>query len=256
MVCELIDKRRILPNLYRDPVAHVEEISLIEEDYLWENVSVYVDDPSSMRQFLLLHSPSFYLGGRSISAYMEAEDPSAVSEFLGILRNQGDVRIHLQSSLEVRPHVSQFMGWLDRTYTVCYYRADNRTFRPSFMHREKAVLLTPQNVKRYLPSAGPLFSKRLETAQVYGYLNGEGRMVATSGVGFLTRKSFSISYIETEPEYRNRGIAKCLTSLVSEPLIGKGLVGVYATDIENKPSIGVAQGLGFVPYKTMACFYN
>jgi predicted GNAT family acetyltransferase len=91
---------------------------------------------------------------------------------------------------------------------------------------------------------------------VYGYVNEKGELVATSGVGFLTKKSFAISYTETKPIYRSRGIAKCLTSLASEPLINKGLVGVYAADVTNEPSIRVARALGFLPYMDLKCFYN
>ena len=256
MVFELKDKEKILPILYEDCVSYVEEISLIEEGYLWQNVGIYVNNLHSMQEFLLLHSPSFFLGGRSISAYMKTKNPLTICEFGDILKQKGDVRIHLQTSVEVQPYVRQFMGWLNKTYTVCYYRADAHSFKLTSLHKERVVLLTPDNVKRYMPSASPHFIKRLETAQVYGYVNKEGRMVATSGVGFLTKKSFSISYTETEPEYRGRGIAKCLTSLASEPLIKKGLIGVYAADVTNKLSLGVAQGLGFLPYKNMMCFYN
>ena len=256
MVFKLKDKEGILPTLYKDCVSHVEEISLIEEDYLWQNVRICVDNPRSMQKFLILHSPSFFWGGRSISAYMKAKDPSIICKFGNILKAEGDARTHLQTSVEAQTYVRQFMGWLNKTYTVRYHRADAKTFKPYHKHRERAVLLTHENVKKYRPSASPHFVKRLETAQVYGYLNEEGRIVATSGVGFLTKKSFAISYTETEPEYRGRGIAKCLTSLASEPLIKKGLIGVYATDITNKPSLGVAEGLGFLPYRDLICFYN
>ena len=44
MVLKLKDKDRILPRLYEDFVSFVEEISLIEERYLWRNVTAYVDD--------------------------------------------------------------------------------------------------------------------------------------------------------------------------------------------------------------------
>jgi predicted GNAT family acetyltransferase len=77
-----------------------------------------------------------------------------------------------------------------------------------------------------------------------------------SGVGFLNSKSFAISYTETEPEYRNKGIAKWLTSLASDPLINKGLIGVYSADITNEPSLRVARALGFMPYRDLKCFYN
>jgi predicted GNAT family acetyltransferase len=87
-------------------------------------------------------------------------------------------------------------------------------------------------------------------------LSENGKLVATSGVGFLNNKSFVISYVETEPEYRNKGIAKCLTSLASEPLIRKGLVGVYSTDVTNEPSLRVAEALGFIPYLDLKCFHN
>jgi len=255
-IFELEDKEGILPILYGDCVSHVEEISLIEEDYLWGNVTVYVNDLTSMQEFLLLHSPSFFWGGRSISAYMKAKDPLTIAKFGEVLKRGKDVRMHLQTSVGVEPYIRQFMKWLNKAYTVRYHRADAHTFRPNFQNKERAVLLTPENVKEYMPSASARFIKRLETAQVYGYVNEEGRMVATSGIGFLTRKSFSISYTETEPEYRGRGIAKCLTSLASEPLIRKGLIGVYAADTTNRPSIGVAEGLGFLRYKEMMCFYN
>jgi len=255
-VFKLEDKEGTLPILHGDYVSHVEEISLIEEDYLWGNVRVYVNNLTSMQEFLLLHSPSFYWGGTSISAYMKAKDPLTIAKFGEVLEREKDVCMHLQTSVGVEPYISQPMKWLDKAYTVRYHRADAHTIRPDFQNKERAVLLTPENVKEYMPSASARFIKRLETAQIYGYVNEEGRMVATSGIGFLTRKSFSISYTETEPEYRGRGIAKCLTSLASEPLIRKGLIGVYAADITNKPSVGVAEGLGFLRYKEMMCFYN
>jgi len=256
IVVELKAKDRILPVLYGDCVAYVEEISLVEEDYLWDNVRVYVDGVPSMRQFLVVHSPSFFVGGRSVDAYMKAESPRAVAGFAHILENERDAAVHLQVSLEAESYVERCMGWLDRAYTVSYYRADACTFRPSCKHKERAVLLTPENVREYMPLASDHFIRRLGTAQVYGYLNEGGRLVATSGVGFLTKGSFSISYTETEPEFRNRGIAKCLTSLASEPLIGRGLVGVYAADVENMASTGVAAGLGFLPYRRMRCFWK
>lgn len=256
MVSELKNMQRILPILYEDCVSYVEEISLIEERYLWDNVRVYVDDTHSIKDFLIMHSPSFFMGGRSVGAYMKAENASTVSEFGEMLRAERDVPIHLQTSMEVEPYVGQLIEWLHKRYIVRYHRADIKTFRPHHRHKQRAVLLTPENVKQYQPLASSHFVKRLETAQVYGYVNEEREMVATSGDGFLTRKSFAISYTETEPEYRGRGIAKCLTSLASEPLIKKGLIGVYAADVTNKPSLGVAQGLGFLPYKNMMCFYN
>jgi len=255
MVLELRDKDRILPRLYEDFVSYVEEISLIEEDYLWSNVRVYVDDPRSIDEFLILHSPPFYQGGKSLSAYMTAKNPSTILKFADILKGKRHFHVHLQTSAKVS-HVKRFMPWLTKTYTVCYCRADSATFKPLCQHRTMAIRLTPENIKKLQPSASPHFIKRLETAPVYGYVNEKEELVATSGVGFLTKKSFSISYTETEPEYRGRGIAKCLTSLASEPLIKKGLVGVYAADITNEPSLGVARDLGFLPYRKLKCFYN
>ncbi|MGQ9597109.1 MAG: GNAT family N-acetyltransferase [Thermoproteota archaeon] len=116
--------------------------------------------------------------------------------------------------------------------------------------------MTPANIRELLPSASSNFIKRIETAPVYAYADEKGKLVAMSGVGFLTKRSFAISYTETEPEYRGRGIAKCLTSLSSEALIKKGLVGVYSADVTNEPSLGVAEGLGFLPYKDLKCFYK
>lgn len=256
MVLELENIREILPLLYDDCISYVEEISLIEEDYLWQNVSVYVDNTSSMQQFLILHSPSFFWGGQSLSAYMKADNPSTISRFEKIIMQQRKNKVHLQTSAEAATSVRRYIGWLDKTYTVRYHRVDMHTFKPACKHREKAILLTPNNVKNYIPSASSHYIKRLETAEVYGYLNEEGKIVATSGVGYLTKKSFAISYTGTEPEYRRRGIAKCLTSLASESLIKKGLVGVYGADVTNNASVGVAEGIGFVPYRDMMCFYR
>ena len=91
--------------LYEDSVSHVEEISLIEENYLWQNVLVYVDDTGSMRESLVFHSPSFIGGGRSIGAYMRADDPSTISVFGEILKQKGNVKVHLQASVEAQPSV-------------------------------------------------------------------------------------------------------------------------------------------------------
>lgn len=255
MVLRLRNKNMILPRLYQDYIVHVEAISLIEEDYLWHNVQVYAKDSSSMEEFLILHSPSFYWGGESLSAYMTAREPSTIQEFANILEAKKDYRAHLETSAKTK-YVKELIPWLTQSYTVRYFFADASTFKPSRQHPANAVQLTPENAKRLDPSASPLFIKRLKTAAVYGYLNERGDLVATSGVGWLTKKSFGISYTETKPEYRGLGIAKCLTSLASEPLIEKGMAGVYAADVTNISSLRVATGLGFRPYQELKCFYN
>jgi hypothetical protein len=256
MVFKLKEKTMILQRLYRDPVCYVEEISLIEEDYLWQNVSIYIDDPRSIQEFLIVHSPTSYWGGRSLSAYMTAENPSTIRKFASVLKVMKNFRTHLQTSIKVEDYVKQFMKWLTNTYTVRYCCANSKTFKPYCLHKKGAIRLTPDNIKKYQTSASSHFIKRIETAPVYGYVNDKGELVATSGVGFLTKKSFAISYTETKQEYRSYGIAKCLTSLASEHLISKGLIGVYCTDILNKPSLKVAKALGFLPYRDLKCFYN
>lgn len=137
MVLKLENIRELLPILYDDCISYVEEISLIEEDYLWKNVNVYVDNIRSIQQFLILHSPSFYFGGQSLSAYMKANDPSIISRFEKIIVQQEKDKVHLQTSMETTPFVQCYIGWLDKTYTVRYHRADIHTFRPSCQHREK-----------------------------------------------------------------------------------------------------------------------
>jgi ribosomal protein S18 acetylase RimI-like enzyme len=255
MVLRLRKKNLILPRLYEDCITYVEAISLIEEDYLWHNVQVYAKDSRSMEEFLILHSPSFYWGGKSLSAYMTAHEPSTIQEFSGILEEKKDYQMHLETSAETR-RIQELMPWLTQSYTVRYFFADASNFKPNCQHRANAVKLTPENAKRLDSSASPSFIKRLKTAAVYGYLNENGALVATSGIGWLTKKSFSISYTETKPEYRGRGIAKCLTSLASEPLIVKGFTAVYAADGTNPSSIAVAKGLGFQPYGDLKCFCN
>lgn len=250
MVVKLKEKAVILPRLYRDHVRYVEEISLIEEDHLWQNVSIYVDNPRSIRDFLILRE------GESVSAYMTAENQSIIPEFADILKAKRDFKMHLQTSIEVESYVERFMGWLPKTYTVRYFCADSETFKPHCLQKSNAIRLTPDNIQELQPSPSLHFITRITTAPVYGYVNEQAELVATSGVGFLTKKSFAISYTETKPEYRSQGIAKCLTSLASEPLINKGLISVYAADITNEPSIRVAKALGFLPYQDLKCFYN
>jgi predicted GNAT family acetyltransferase len=257
MVKELKNKSKILPRLYEDFVLHVEEISLIEETHLWHNVTVFVEDEHSMNEFLILHSPSFYWSGRSLSVYVISNKTSTMQKFAEILKKERTSQTHLQTSVEAS-QVRQFMPWLEYSYTVRYCRADSTTFKPHCKPKTRVIRLTPENIKKLDPSASriPYFVKRLKTAPVYGYLNEKEELVATSGVGFFTKKSFSISYTETKPEYRNQGIAKCLTSLASEPLIKKGMVGVYAADVTNPSSLKVAEDLGFQPYMDLECFYN
>jgi hypothetical protein len=255
MVLRLKNTKSILPRLYKDCVSYVEVISLIEETYLWRNVQVYVESSKTMEEFLLLHSPSTYWSGTSLSAYMTAQKPSTIREFAGILKKKEHYRTHLETSTPAS-QISKCMPWLTKRYTVRYLFADSSTFKPDYKHRARAILLKPDNILRLDPTASSLYVERLKTAPVYGYQNRKGMLVATSGVGWLTKKSFSISYTETKPRYRRRGIAKCLTSLASEPLIKKGLMGVYASDVTNKPSLGVGLSLGFRPYRDFNCSYS
>jgi len=252
MVLLLKNKKTILPRLYQDPVIYVEEISLVEEDYLWRNVQVHVEDPNSMKEFLVMQLDT---KRKSLSAYMTTQKPTTIKKFAGIMRKKTDCQTHLQTSTPAS-YIKKHMPWLTKVYTARYHCVDSSTFKPNHIHETKAVRLTPQNITKLDPSASPVYIKRLETAPVYGYLNERGQLVATSGVGYLTKKSFSISYTETKPDYRGRGIATCLTSLACEPLIKKGLIGVYAADVTNQPSLGVAKGLGFKPYRDLKCFSN
>lgn len=158
MVCELKENTVILQRLYRDYVRYVEEISLIDEDYLWENVSIYVHDSCSIQDFLILRE------GRSLSAYMTAENMSIVAKFAEILKAKRDFRMHLQTSTEVESYVKQFMRWLPNTYTVRYCRANCKTFKPHCLHDRSAIRLTPENIKRLQPSASRHFINRIKTA--------------------------------------------------------------------------------------------
>lgn len=255
MVFKLKKNKLILKRLYEDCVCHVEEISLIEEDYLWQGVSVYADNAHSPSDFLLIRSFS-HQGEKNISAYMAADTQSNVRRFAEILRLKRKCHLHLQTYIELESAVKESMSWLAKTYNVRYCRADSNTFKPFHLDEKGIVLLTPNNVGKYKSLSSWNLIKRVETAPVYGLVNDKGELVASSGVGFLTKKSFSISYTETSPEYRNRGIATWLTSLASEQLITKRLVGVYCADIKNEPSLRVASALGFLPYKELICFLN
>jgi hypothetical protein len=208
MVFKLAHKTSILQRLYTDYVCYVEEISLIEEDYLWPNVSVYVDNPKSIEDFLVLSCPSFYWEGKSLSAYMTTRNKSNIRVFAEVLKTKRDFQTHLQISGENETCIRQFMDWLPKSYAVRYLRADSQTFKPYLLNSEKAVQLTPENIKQLQPSVSPHFVKRIATAPVYGYLNEKQELVAMSGVGFLTKNSFAISYTETNVECRNKGLAK------------------------------------------------
>jgi hypothetical protein len=255
VILRLKDKSLILNRLYRDYVRHVEEISLIEEGYLWQNVSVYVDDNQLAENFLILRS-FLQSSEKHIGAYMVANAQPNIQGFSDILRRKRDCHTHLQTSAELEPYVMKSMGWLSNSYEVRYCRADSTTFKPCHSDEKGIVLLTPDTIKRLKSSNISHLTKRAETASIYGLVNEKGEVVASSGIGFLTKKSFSISYVETSLEYRNRGLAKCLTSLASEPLIMKGLVGVYCADSKNEPSLRVAKALGFLPYMDLMCFFN
>jgi len=77
----------------------------------------------------------------------------------------------LKTSQEIEPQVRQYMAWLTETYNVRYCYTDAKTFKPHCQHKENSILLTPKNIREFRPSVGPQFVKRLEIAQVYGYLN-------------------------------------------------------------------------------------
>ena len=240
----------ILERLYRDCVRYVEEISLIEEERIWQNVEVYVDNLDFIESFLVLREHE------GISAYMTAEDPSHIREFADVLKAKGEPQVHLQTSAEAEPYIKRFLRGLSKTYTVRYGRADTHTFRPHCLHKKRAVRLTPDNVKDLEPSASSRFIARIRTSPVYCYVDKNGRSVSISGVGFLTKRSFAISFTETKPKYRGQGIAKCLTSMASQPSIKMGLIGVYGADVQNEPSMRVAKALGFLPYTDLKCFHN
>lgn len=154
MVCELKNKSKILTRLYEDFVLYAEEISLIEETYLWHNITVFVDDEHSIGEFLILHAPSFYWGGKSLSAYIAAIKTQTILEFANILKEKL-FQTHLQTSTKAS-FVKEFMPWLTQTYTVRYCRVDSATFKPHCKYKRSAVRLTPQNIKQFQPQLIPI----------------------------------------------------------------------------------------------------
>jgi predicted GNAT family acetyltransferase len=55
--------------------------------------------------------------------------------------------------------------------------------------------------------------------------------------------------VETEQEYRGRGFAKAAVIAISNLINKQGIEPVYVVSSDNKPSIMVAEAIGFKPCK-------
>ena len=95
-----------------------------------------------------------------------------------------------------------------------------------------------------LTQPGPFLSRTIELGQYIG-IRQEGKLVAMAGEREHLMGFCEISAVCTDPEYRGRGYASALTSMIAEAIFERQEVPYLHVDSTNKIAIKIYERLGF-----------
>ena len=202
----------------------------------------------------LVRENSFFASVRRKGAkvfYPETSDFFAVRYGLGnavAVRADklGEVSEALRDSDLILPEEIASLGFVPQFESICFLPAgeDVAPLECPF----KTRLLAPADFSElYLPEwSNALCEKRRQCDKIaVGAYDGE-RLVGLAGASQDAEEMLQIG-IDVIPEYRRKGIAAALTSLLAHEIIRQGQTPFYSCHWSNLPSFKNAVRAGFVP---------
>jgi len=247
---EIKNYSRILGFLYRNEVEFMEEISIIERMYLYPDILVFVDNPEDISGFILMQKN--HIG--NISVYMKiGNNEDYLQEAYNFL-NEFE-KVHIQCDKPEKEFLKDKLK-ISGEYQYQIMKFNPSKFKP--IREPVPIPITPdlpfEDLNELSAGNGHRFREEIRHGVFYGYKI-KNKWAAFAGAGVLSRNCLYL-YVNTESEFRGRGLGKCSVSFCIEEILRRGKNPVYALDPKNIPSMKIAKYLGFEPFITKVCLFG
>jgi len=240
------DKKRLLRHFNKDPVLFAYHIGDLDDFYFndctWGSIYGRI---GGIEDLLLLYrgcdQPTLLAFG------LENRFPQLIAEFLPLLPDK--FFCHYQKKDEVvftkffqKNDLGSFIKMKLTDFNKTKYEFDSgKIVRLDHSHEA--------DIKKLYQKAYPenyFVTKMLETGKYLGY-SIDNTLVAISGV-HVSSDEYNMAVlgnITTDPDYRRKGIASRLTSILSEELLNEGKSVCLNVKDDNMPAIKCYKSLGF-----------
>jgi predicted GNAT family acetyltransferase len=101
-----------------------------------------------------------------------------------------------------------------------------------------------------LTRPGPFAARTVEMGRYLG-VRDEGRLVAMAGERLRPPGYTEVSAVCTHPDFRGRGHAKALISVLAEAICARGETPFLHVLPENRPAVATYEALGFRTQRTL-----
>lgn len=245
----LTEYHQILNFLYGDERRYIEEISIIENMYLYPDIEIYVDDPGDIKKFLILQKNR--VGNYSVFLHSAGDHDFTRKAFEKVSPLE---KSHLQTGDFEKRFFQETCNTISSyRYLIMCFRSDK--FTP--VYKPVPLRITPdmkyKDLNEISHGNGSRFREQARHGVFYA-VRDNGAWAALGGSGVWSY-NYCYLFVDTETQYRGRGYARAVLSYAIRDILNRGKKPVYALDPTNEPSLRLARRLGFVPYTTRECFF-
>lgn len=138
----------------------------------------------------------------------------------------------VSAPLSYRPLLSAFID-IQREQTLLVYVLDRGRFEPIIN-----VLVTRSDTYNGLPRF--VIRQSLE-----GHWSDQGDVLASSGLNWQTPR-FAEIFVHTKSPHRRQGLGRSVVAAAVQHVLDAGRIPIYAVASNNRPSIQLAESVGFV----------
>jgi ribosomal protein S18 acetylase RimI-like enzyme len=229
----------------------LEWIRRIDEDK--EGVEIYVNK-KPLKGYMMLH--------RKVNVFVRADSEAVLRSFLGLLNKDKDYAFRCSDwmsdlVMEVfKPHKKGYTGVILLTYFTDRnmfkeYTDPNYVVKPLSEDSAKEIL---KHSRR--PFTLEFIRDRIAKGYFYGICDNQ-ELISHIGTHWETNEACEIGFLYTKETYRGKGLAKILTSFITNRILKEGKIPILHTIETNTSAIKVFEALGYqLGVREWAYFYT
>jgi len=232
-------------------IASLEWICHIDEDR--ERVEIYVNK-KPLKGYMMLH--------RNVNVFVKTDSETVLRSFLGLLNQDKEYAFRCSEWMSdlvmnvFKPHEKGYAGVILLTYftnknTLKEYIDPNYVVKPLSKDSAREIL---GHTRR--PFTLEFIQDRITKGYFYGIYDNQ-ELISYIGTLWETNEACEIGFLCTKEKYRGKGLAKTLTSIVTDRILKEGKIPILHTVETNTSAIKVYEALGYqLGAKEWAYFYT
>lgn len=220
-------------------IASLEWIRHIDEDM--ERVEIYVNK-KPLKGYMMLH--------RNVNVFIKTESETLLRSFLGFLNKDKEYAFRCSEWMSdlvmkvLKPHKEGYAGVILLTYfinknTFKEYIDPNYVVKPLSKNSAREIL---GHTRR--PFTLEFILDRITKGYFYGIYDNQ-ELISHIGTLWETNEACEIGFLYTKETYRGKGLAKILTSIVTDRILKEGRIPILHTVETNTSAIKVYEALGY-----------